>query len=697
MNHLQYETSPYLLQHAHNPVDWYAWKPEAFERARAENKPVLVSIGYSTCHWCHVMERESFENPDIAAFMNEHYINIKVDREERPDVDAIYMEACQILTGSGGWPLNCFLTPEGKPFYAGTYYPPRPAHNRPSWLQVLQHLSNIWETQREKALEQAEKLLTHIRHNDDLFLQKPELSVAPEAGSPFTAALLENIFYQMRDRFDRVEGGFGGAPKFPSTMAIHFLLHYHRFSGNAEALEQALLSLDKMAMGGIYDQLGGGFARYATDREWLVPHFEKMLYDNALLVTVLAEACKLLPTGSDLPGSEHRANLYRNTIEETLAYISREMTHPEGGFYSAQDADSEGEEGKFYVWTKAEIEGILGDDAALFCTYYGVSEAGNWEHKNILWRQQHLEPFAAANKIDPDNLKAKLDACRQKLLAERNQRIPPALDNKVLLGWNALMCSACVAAYTALGRPEYRDMAVRNMTFLLEKFTVQDRFELLHTWKDGRAQYAAVLDDYAFLIAAFLDIWQITFNSKYLTLAEKYTEQVLSYFHDAKSGMFYFTAAGQSDILLRKKDLYDNATPSGNSTMAHNLQRLGLLLDKPEWSNTATQMLLTLKEPVERYPLSFERWAMAIGNEVHPFLEIAVVGDNAIEKALALQRRFLPNHVIAAASQPLETNPLLAGKTGDKDALIYVCRNYTCQKPVQTLAEFYQLVETSRY
>lgn len=697
MNHLQHETSPYLLQHAHNPVDWYAWKPEAFERARAENKPILVSIGYSTCHWCHVMERESFENPDIAAFMNEHYINIKVDREERPDVDAIYMEACQILTGSGGWPLNCFLTPDAKPFYGGTYYPPRPAHNRPSWLQVLQHLSNIWETQREKALEQAEKLLTHIRHNDDLFLQRPELSPATETESPFTAGLLENIFYQMRDRFDRVEGGFGGAPKFPSTMAIHFLLHYHRFSGNAEALEQALLSLDKMAMGGIYDQLGGGFARYATDREWLVPHFEKMLYDNALLVTVLSEAYKLLQTGSRGPNEEHRANLYRDTIEETLAYISREMTHPEGGFYSAQDADSEGEEGKFYVWSKAEIETILGGDAGLFCLYYGVSEAGNWEHKNILWRQQHLEPFAEANKIDPSSLKSKLDACRQKLLTERNKRIPPALDNKVLLGWNALMCSACAAAYTALGRPEYRDMAIRNMTFLLEKFANQGRPELLHTWKDGRAQYAAVLDDYAFLIAAFLDIWQITFNSKYLTLAEKYTEQVLSYFHDAKSGMFYFTAAGQSDILLRKKDLYDNATPSGNSTMAHNLQRLGLLLDRPDWRNAAIQMLLTLKEPVERYPLSFERWAMAIGNEVHPFVEIAVVGDNAIEKALTLQGRFLPNYVIAAANQPLETNPLLAGKAGDKEALIYVCRDYTCQKPVQTLAEFYQMVQTNRY
>lgn len=694
MNRLQHETSPYLLQHAHNPVDWYAWKPEAFERARAENKPILVSIGYSTCHWCHVMERESFENPDIADFMNEHYINIKVDREERPDVDAIYMDACQVLTGSGGWPLNCFLTPDGKPFFAGTYYPPRPAYNRPSWLQVLQHLANIWETQRETAYQQAEKLLGYIRQNDNVFLQKPEISVAPETEAPFTPALLENIYYQMRERFDRVEGGFGGAPKFPSTMAIYFLLRYHWHTGNMEALDHALLSLDKMTMGGIYDQLGGGFARYATDREWLIPHFEKMLYDNALLVTVLSEAYKLLQTRGRGPEDGQRAALYRETIEETLAYISREMTHPEGGFYSAQDADSEGEEGKYYVWTKAEIDQTLGDDAALFCAFYDVTETGNWEHKNILWRRQPLETFARDQQADPAELKTRLDACRQKLLSIRSKRIPPGLDDKVLLGWNALMCSACAGAYTALGNPEYRDMAIKNMAFLLDKFAPDSSMELLHTWKDGRAQYAAVLDDYAFLIAALLDIWQITFKTSYLTLAEKYTEQVLSYFHDANSGMFFFTAASQSDIILRKKELYDNATPSGNSTMAHNLQHLGLLLDRQEWRELAAQMLLTLKTPVERYPLSFERWAAAIANEVYPFVEIAVVGENAEEKAVALQRRYLPNKIIAASAQPLDSNPLLAGKTGGKDALIYVCRNYTCQKPVQTLTELDQLIET---
>ncbi|HRI58481.1 MAG TPA: thioredoxin domain-containing protein, partial [Saprospiraceae bacterium] len=467
MNKLQSETSPYLLQHAHNPVDWYAWRPEAFERARAEQKPILVSIGYSTCHWCHVMERESFENEDIAAFMNERFINIKVDREERPDVDAIYMDACQILTGGGGWPLNCFLTPEGKPFYAGTYFPPRPAHNRPSWLQLLQHLANIWETQRDVALDQAEKLTAHIARSDDIFIQKPS-NPNPETLKPsnpetlqpsnpptLKPSNLESIYYQMRERFDRVEGGFGGAPKFPSTMAIQYLLNYHWFTGNPEALEQAVLSLDKMIHGGIYDQLGGGFARYATDREWLVPHFEKMIYDNALLVSVLSEAYKL--TGKAL---------YKETIEETLHYVRREMTGADGGFYSAQDADSEGVEGKFYVWDKGEIGEILGGEAQLFCAFYGVTEHGNWEEKNILWRPVSYEAFAAANDTEVGRLKSRLQSGREKLFAVRSKRIWPGLDNKVLLSWNALMTSAYCAAFTALGNEEYRTTAVRNIEFL---------------------------------------------------------------------------------------------------------------------------------------------------------------------------------------------------------------------------------------
>ncbi|HNM26462.1 MAG TPA: thioredoxin domain-containing protein, partial [Saprospiraceae bacterium] len=489
MNRLRHETSPYLLQHAGNPVNWYAWKPEALARARVENKPILVSIGYSTCHWCHVMEHESFENEDIAAFMNDNFVCIKVDREERPDVDAIYMEACQILNGSGGWPLNCFLTPDCRPFYAGTYFPPRPAHNRPSWLQVLQHMSRVWESEREKVYEQAERLTARIRGNDEVFVQGMGPESAGEA--PFPADLPDTIFARMRDSFDRAEGGFGGAPKFPSTMAIQYLLNYHWFTRQPEALEHALLSLDKMIQGGIYDQIGGGFARYSTDREWLAPHFEKMLYDNALLVGVLAEAYKLT-----------KKDLYRETIEETLEYIRRDMTHPEGGFYSAEDADSEGEEGKFYVWDKAEIDQLLGEEAALFCDFYDISESGNWEHVNILRRLRSYEAYASANDLDLADLKQRLRAGRERLFVRRAERVRPGLDDKILLGWNALMASAYAAAFTALGREEYRQAALRNLDFCLEKFAQPGGEGLFHTWKNAQAQYDAFLDDYAFLADA---------------------------------------------------------------------------------------------------------------------------------------------------------------------------------------------------
>ena len=698
MNRLQHETSPYLRQHAHNPVDWYAWKPEAFERARTEQKPILVSIGYSTCHWCHVMERESFEQADVAALMNEHFICIKVDREERPDVDAIYMEACQILTGAGGWPLNCFLTPEGKPFYAGTYYPPRPAFNRPGWPQLLRHLAAIWDTQRDVALEQADKLLDHIRRNDNVFVDQAG-TVSPEpviafqlpgasAAQPFApgpGGLLEEIFYQMRERFDRVEGGFGGAPKFPSSMAIQFLLNYHHFTGHPEALEQALLSLDKMIQGGIYDQIGGGFARYATDRAWLAPHFEKMLYDNALLVTALAAAYQL--TGKEL---------YHETVQEILAYLQREMTHPQGGFYSAQDADSEGVEGKFYVWDKTEIEQLLGEDAALFCAFYDVTDTGNWEEKNILRRLATYEEFALANGLDVESMKSQLQTGRERLFATRSQRIWPGLDDKVLLGWNALLVSAYAAAFCAFGVEEYRTTAQRNLAFLLDNLAVRTEATggplLRHTWKDGQTQYDAFLEDYAFLIAALTDVYQITFDVRYLHLAGKYTDYVLSYFQDMDTGLFFITDIHQTDLVLRKKDLYDNATPSGNSTMVHNLQRLGILLDRPEWREKALQMLGTMRETVRRYPLSFERWALAAMFEAYPYHEIAVVGDNAYEKALALQRGFLPNRVVAASPAPTDDLPLLAQKPGAPDALIYVCRDFACQRPVVSLDDFQALV-----
>lgn len=679
MNHLQYETSPYLLQHAHNPVDWYAWKPEAFQKAKREDKPILVSIGYSTCHWCHVMERESFEDKEIASFMNDNFVCIKVDREERPDLDQIYMEACQVLSGSGGWPLNCFLLPNGRPFYAGTYYPPMPAHNRPSWLQVLMSISHAYQRRRDTVEDQANRLFEIIQNSGDTFIGN-HLKVVSD-GNPFTATLAGHVYHNLSGQFDKHNGGFGGAPKFPGTMSLEFLLSYHFFSGKEEALEQVLLSLDKMAMGGIYDQVGGGFARYSTDAAWLVPHFEKMLYDNALLTGVLADAYKL--SGK---------TLYKETIEETLEWVFREMTSDKNGFYAAQDADSEGEEGKFYVWEKAEIEKILGEEAVLFCKFYGVTEHGNWEKKNILWRKWTFEEFALREGLSVEQLKEQMKTCRHKLLEARDQRVHPRLDDKILLDWNALMCSALVKAYTALGHEAYKEAAVANLHFLLEKLAQPDGIALYHTHRAGKAQYAAFLDDYAFLIAAMLDVAEATFDKSWLLQVGRYIEFVLENFFDRTDKMFYFTSAKQADVLLRRKDLYDSATPSGNSTMIRNLQRAGILLGREEWRSLAADMLLPMKNSIERYPGSFSQWATALLIEVYGMPEIAVVGGRALARATAIQRTFLPQKVLMAATAADEGFPLLEGKDSDGDTLIYVCRNYACRKPVKTVEEFRQLL-----
>jgi uncharacterized protein len=661
-NHLIHETSPYLLQHAHNPVEWYAWKPEAFDRARRENKPILVSIGYSTCHWCHVMERESFEKEAVAALMNELFVCIKVDREERPDVDQIYMEACQIISGNGGWPLNCFLMPDGRPFFAGTYYPPVPAYNRPSWSQVLQNLATAYRDRPDTVEEQANRLLGYLSKSDNSLVQTANI------GDTFFTEkknidVLDTLFETLRARFDRANGGFGGAPKFPSSMTLHFLLHYQAFTQNAEFKEEAMQhvtrSLDKMILGGIYDQLGGGFARYATDAEWLVPHFEKMLYDNALLVSLLADAYKAT-----------KKTLYKTTIEETLAYIKREMTAPDGGFYTALDADSEGVEGKFYVWQKTEIDALLGEDATLFCDFYDVTEEGNWEETNILWRDRSAEDYCQRNQLEIISFLEKIEKNKQILFDYRKKRIHPGLDDKQLLSWNALQVSAYCHAYTALGNEEYKTIAVNTVDFILEKFNKEiqpqiqksnssvepketetqiqgsnsnveqpetpiDRSEIHnssfithhsfhHTYKNGIAQYDAFLEDYAYLIAALLDVYRCTFDTHYLTKARVLTDFVLANFWDAEQHLFYFTAATQTDILLRRKELYDNAMPSGNSTMLLNLQQLALIFDEASYKNQSEKMLAALQNSITKFPTSFGRWAMGLLQAVVPSKEIAV-------------------------------------------------------------------------
>ncbi|MEM9821064.1 MAG: thioredoxin domain-containing protein, partial [Bacteroidota bacterium] len=604
MNQLIHETSPYLLQHAHNPVHWYAWKEEAFQKAKEEDKPILVSIGYSTCHWCHVMERESFEDAEVAAFMNEHFINIKVDREERPDVDQIYMEACQAINQSGGWPLNCFLLPDGRPFYAATYFPPEPAYRRPSWQQVLNNISKAFRQKRSVVEEQADKLTGIIRQSDQTLVNAIE---GLDRKHLFTPDGLEQMYAHLEEHFDRAAGGFGGAPKFPSTMALHFLLEQQQLNGTGHQKSHALHSLNKMIRGGIYDQLGGGFARYTVDKEWLVPHFEKMLYDNALLVSLLADAYKA--TGDAL---------YQASIQETLAFIAREMTSKEGGFYTALDADSEGEEGKFYVWDKSEIDQILGSHADLFCEFYDVSEEGNWEEKNILWRREPLEAFAERRQLDPEDFRQNLSESKAKLMQARAQRIRPGLDDKHLLSWNALQCIAYAKAYSALQDPTYLQAAERNLEFMLKNFKKGADFSLFHTYKNGKAQYDAFLEDYAYLIEALLEVYFVNFDLDLIHQATAFLEYVIAHFYDTDHHLFYFTSNDQSDVIVRKKDIYDSAIPSGNAVMAGNLWRLAILLDEAKYKQMATDMLLAVRTSILRYPLSFGQWSRVALWTVYP-------------------------------------------------------------------------------
>ncbi len=680
MNRLRHEISPYLLQHAHNPVDWYPWGEEAFETARRLDRPVLVSIGYSTCHWCHVMERESFEDEEVAEFMNTHFVNVKVDREERPDVDDLYMEACQILTGSGGWPLNVFLTPDGKPFYAGTYYPPIPAHGRPSWLQVLMSISHAWQHKREEVERQAENLMEMLRNADSRFYAS-RLKV--ESGEcPFSEEHLRKVIEKLLDQADGVYGGFGGAPKFPSSMALEYLLAWHHYTGERRALDHVALSLDKMAAGGLYDHLGGGFARYSTDARWLVPHFEKMLYDNALLVSLYSHAWQVL-------GKPR----YREVVEETLEWVQREMSHPEGGFYSAIDADSEGEEGKFYVWTVQEIREVLGAEADIFCKYHGVSEKGNWEGKNILHVTEDEEQFASAHGMDVSTLKQLLQQAKRKLLEARQRRVRPGLDDKVLLDWNSLMVKAHLDAFHATGNEQYRDRALQALDFLLENFSLDDSRALCHSWKDGSRGAAAFLDDYAFLIEALLAAYQATFEERWLLTAMRYCDYVLEQFLDPSDKMFYFSTAESSRLPVRKKTFYDTATPSGNASMVRNLQRLGILLDRESWRRLAVDMLFAMRESIVRFPSVFSWWAWAMLGEKKGYLEVAVVGPEYEAMAEKILERYLPHLVIMGAFTETEAYPLLENRNPqNNDTLIYVCRNYTCQQPVSTIEAFDELV-----
>lgn len=673
-NRLINETSPYLLQHAHNPVDWYAWGNEAFEAAKRENKPILISIGYSTCHWCHVMEKESFENEDIAEIMNNNFINIKIDREERPDIDAIYMEAIQIMTGSGGWPLNCFLLPDGRPFYGGTYFPPFPAHNRPSWGQVLVSLSRTYQTNYDKVVEQADKLTNYIQKSEN----KITTNIFQDLSSKelFNTTLIENLYYKIRENFDRIDGGFGYAPKFPSTMTLKYCLDYYYYTKNEEALDHVILSLNKMIQGGIYDQIGGGFSRYSTDKEWLVPHFEKMLYDNALLIGLLSDAYKAT-----------KNKLYKQTIIETLTYIEREMLSIEGGFYSAQDADSEGIEGKYYVWDYKEIKTILQEKADIFIKYYNVQPQGNWEGVNILHRTEESTSF---NNTEQTFVEQTIKECSKKLFDIRNKRVKPSLDDKILLNWNALTATAYLKAYTAIDDKHYLNIAIKNITFLINTFKKENEYH--HTYKNQKTQYSAFLDDYAFLIETLLTLFEITQDFTHLDTAKELTDIVINNFLDTKTKLFYFTNKNQTDLIMRKKDLYDSALPSGNATMAHNLHKLGILLDNQNYINHAQEMLINMLSSIEKFPSSFSHWSSLIMYFTYPTNEIAIIGKNAQQLNKELQKIFIPNRLIIATETENNTYSLLKNRPATDPALIYICQNYTCGLPVKTIQQVIEAV-----
>lgn len=680
MNRLANETSPYLIQHAHNPVDWYPWGEEALQRALQEDKPILVSIGYAACHWCHVMERESFEDIETARIMNEHFINIKIDREERPDLDHIYMDAVQAMTGSGGWPLNVFLTPGKHPFYGGTYFPPVKAYNRPSWKDVLLALSQAFKERREDIETQADNMTAHLMQSSRFGSNAvPELLIPHN--ELFTRMQCDTMYQNIMQQADKEWGGFGNAPKFPGTFIIQYLLRYHHSFKEQRALDQALLSLDKMLQGGIYDQLGGGFSRYSTDGQWLAPHFEKMLYDNALLVDVLSEACQL--TGN---------RIYAQTIAETLNFVQRELTDAGGAFYAALDADSEGVEGKFYTWSKEEIDTVLGADAAIFCEFYDVTEDGNWEEQNILRILQPVAVFAGAKGLDEEELYRKLADCREKLMSVRDERVRPALDDKILLGWNALMIHACCKAYAALGGHQYKEMAINAVNFCMDNMQHVDKQAFYHTFKAGKAKYPAFLDDYAYLIKAFIALQEVTGEFNWLEKAVNLTEYVLNNFSDETNLFFYYTEEGQQDVIVRKKEVYDGATPSGNAVMAANLRYLSIIYDKKEWADRALRMIFEQSQSVVRYPTSFGIWGGLMLQEVKGVKEIAVVGADYRVKMMETGRRYIPFKVLLGAEKDKEGVPLLEHREQAGKTWIYVCEDYHCIKPVSDIEEIFNLI-----
>ena len=687
-NRLIHATSPYLLQHAHNPVDWHEWSDEALAKSRKENKPILLSVGYAACHWCHVMESESFEDEETAALMNQSFVNIKVDREERPDIDTIYMTALQAMTGSGGWPMTVFMTPEGVPFYAGTYFPPDDRHGMPSFRRVLTAVADAYATRRDELLKAGAELVERMR----------EAAVArlPEGGlSPRT---LDEAYAALHGQFDPTHGGFARAPKFPQPMTLEFLLRYSVRTGTALGLEMLEKTLRGMAEGGMYDQLGGGFHRYSVDERWLVPHFEKMLYDNALLARTYVEAHQA--TGEPF---------YRRIAEETLDYMLREMRHPEGGFFSTQDADSlpapdaeHKHEGAFFVWTPAELRDALGPDATVFAALYDVTDRGNFEGKSILHIRRAPAEVARVMGLTAEKVEEIAARGRRELFAIRERRPRPALDDKVLTAWNGMAIRAFAAAAAALGREDYRAAARDCAAFVMRALRREDG-ALLRSWKDGRAGATrAFLEDHALLADGLLALYEATFEPRWLLEARALADTILSDFWDDGIQGFYDTAADHERLVVRPRDTGDNATPSGNSVAADVLLRLAVIFDSQAYREPALAVLGSMAPFMERYPTGFGRYLAAAELALFPVKEVALVGDPAAADTRALAeavlRPFLPSRVVLhrapGEGAPAIDSPLLAGRSlvGGR-AAAYVCQNYTCRLPATDPAQLRQQLE----
>lgn len=667
-NRLINESSPYLLQHAHNPVDWYPWGEAALTKAREEDKPIIVSIGYSSCHWCHVMERESFENEEAAHLMNKYFVCIKVDREERPDVDHIYMDAIQTMGIRGGWPLNVFLTADQKPFYGGTYFPLN------SWLQLLQNIAEAYASQREALVESAEQFARAINVSE---VEKYGLKQQEAA---FHKADHDTIFQTLSTDFDLEEGGMKGAPKFPMPAIWRYVLYYLSISNDTHAKRQLSTTLIKMAKGGIYDQAGGGFSRYSVDKSWFAPHFEKMLYDNGQLVSLYAEAYRYF-----------KDVRLKTVVYQTIAYIEREMLSREGGFYAALDADSEGEEGRFYTWTYEEFHNVVGEDAALWIPFFGITAEGNWENgRNILHRTQTLESLAHKTGMEETVLEEKLEKTINLLMEVRASRIRPGLDDKILSGWNGMMLKGIVDAYISFGEDKFLQLALKNAHFIKDKLFI-DSSTLCRSYKEGKITQHGYLEDYAHIIRAYTALYQATFDEQWLELAERLTYHVLEHFYDEAEGLFYFTD-DQEKLIARKKEVFDNVIPASNSVMAENLYDLSILLDKDAWREVASNMVMKVKKLIIGEPRYMNNWATVYLKMTYPTAEVAIVGANA-DQAVGEFGDHAVFNLLFSGTEDKSDLPLLVNRTATNGRrTIYVCYGRACQLPVHTVSDALQQI-----